>query len=176
MKCPREDHRHGIVHCQITRPDQLERIKNMNLHVYAQSIFIDYDSRIVHARVGDELASTSYGAKSFIDNGVTLSNGSDAPVEDPVALRGIQCAVTRRSIGSTDIPYRPEEALSVGEAINTFTNGAAYASFEENIKGKIQPGMLADFVVLGENPFKVDPETLHKIPVMATYLEGEQVY
>lgn len=173
---PRDDHRHGIVHCQITRPDQLERIKNMNLHVYAQSIFIDYDSRIVHARVGDELASTSYGAKSFIDNGVTLSNGSDAPVEDPVALRGIQCAVTRRSIGSTDIPYRPEEALSVSEAIDTFTKGAAYASFEENIKGKIQPGMLADFVVLGENPFKVDPETLHKIPVMATYLEGEQVY
>ena len=106
----------------------------------------------------------------------TLSNGSDAPVEDPVALRGIQCAVTRRSIGSTDIPYRPEEALSVSEAIDTFTKGAAYASFEENIKGKIQPGMLADFVVLGENPFKVDPETLHKIPVMATYLEGEQVY
>lgn len=175
-ECPREDHRHGIVHCQITRPDQLERIKAMGLHVYAQSIFIDYDSRIVHARVGDELAATSYGAKSFIDNGVSFSNGSDAPVEDPVALRGIQCAVTRRSIGSQDTPYRPEEALSVQDAIDSFTKGSAYASFEENIKGKIQPGMLADFVVLGEDPFKVDPEALHKIPVMATYLEGKKVY
>ncbi len=175
-ECPRDDHRHGIVHCQITRPDQLKRIKDMGLHVYTQSIFIDYDSRIVHARVGDELAATSYCAKSFIENGVTLSNGSDAPVEDPVALRGIQCAVTRRSVGSTDAPYRPEEALSVREAIDTFTKGAAYASFEENIKGKIQPGMLADFVVLGENPFDADPETLHKIPVTATYLEGEKVY
>ena len=173
---PRDDHRHGIVHCQITRPDQLERIKAMHLHVYAQSIFIDYDSRIVHARVGDELAATSYGARSFVENGVSLSNGSDAPVEDPVVLRGIQCAVTRRSIGSTDTPYRPEEALTVAQAIDSFTKGAAYASFEENVKGKIQPGMLADFVVLGEDPFTTDAEVLHKIPVSATYLGGEKVY
>ncbi|MBQ2669036.1 MAG: amidohydrolase family protein, partial [Clostridia bacterium] len=174
--CPREDHRHGIVHCQITRPDQLKRIKDMGLHVYLQSIFIDYDSRIVHARVGEELAATSYGAKSFLENSVSFSNGSDAPVEDPVVLRGIQCAVTRRSIGSTDAPYRPEEALTVGEAIDSFTKGAAYASFEEHIKGRIQPGMLADFVILGEDPFTADPETLHKIPVAATYLGGEKVY
>ena len=174
--CPREDHRHGIVHCQITRPDQLKRIKDMGLHAYLQSIFIDYDSRIVHARVGEELAATSYGAKSFLENSVSFSNGSDAPVEDPVVLRGIQCAVTRRSIGSTDAPYRPEEALTVGEAIDSFTKGAAYASFEEHIKGRIQPGMLADFVILGEDPFTADPETLHKIPVAATYLGGEKVY
>ena len=173
---PRVNHRHGIVHCQITRPDQLERIKNMGLHVYLQSIFIDYDSRIVHARVGEELAATSYAAKSLLENGVTFSNGSDAPVEDPVVLRGIECAVTRKSIGTQNAPYRPEEALSVSEAIDSFTKGAAYASFEENIKGKIQPGMLADFVVLGEDPFTAAPDTLHKIPVLETYLGGKAVF
>lgn len=175
-ECPRKDHRHGIVHCQITRPDQLKRIKDMGLHVYAQSIFIDYDSRIVHARVGDELAATSYCAKSLLKNGVSFSNGSDAPVEDPVVLRGIECAVTRKSIDTRNAPYRPEEALTVGEAIDSFTKGAAYASFEENIKGSIKPDMLADFVVLGEDPFTADPDTLHAIPVIATYLGGRKVY
>ena len=175
-ECPRDDHRHGIVHCQITRPDQLQRIKDMGLHVYGQSIFIDYDSRIVHDRVGEELASTSYAARSFVENGVSFSNGSDAPVEDPIVLRGIQCAVTRRSIGSDNAPYRPEEALTVQQAIDSFTKGAAYASFEENVKGRILPGMLADFVILGEDPFTADPETLYKIPVIATYLGGEKVY
>ena len=85
---------------------------------------------------------------------MTFSNGSDAPVEDPAVLRGVECAVTRRSIGSTAPPYRPEEALSVREALDSFTQYGAYASFEENCKGRIRAGMLADFVVLGENPFE----------------------
>lgn len=174
--CPRADHRHGIVHCQITRPDQLQRIKEMGLHVYLQSIFIDYDSRIVRERVGDELASTSYAAKSLLTNGVTFSNGSDAPVEDPVVMRGIECAVTRKSIGTQNAPYRPEEALTVKEAIDSFTKFAAYASFEENVKGCIKAGMLADFVILGANPFEANPDDLHTIPVLETYLGGKKVY
>lgn len=173
---PRDDHRHGIVHCQITRPDQLRRIRKMNLHVYLQSIFLDYDTHIVRARVGDALASTSYAAKSLLQSGVPISNGSDAPVEEPVVLRGIECAVTRRSIGSTEAPYRPEEALTVREAIDTFTKHAAYASFEENIKGCIRAGMLADFTVLAENPFEAAPERLHEIGVLETYLGGKCVF
>lgn len=174
--CPRDDHRHGVVHCQITRPDQLERIRKLRLHVYTQSIFLDYDTHIVLDRVGGTLAGTSYPAKSLLASGVSLSNGSDAPVEEPVVLRGIECAVTRRSIGSTDAPYRPEEALTVREAIDSFTKGGAFASFEENIKGEIRPGMLADFVVLGKNPFETAPEHLHEITVLETYLGGKLVY
>lgn len=175
-ECPRRDHRHGIVHCQITRPEQLQRIKDMGLHVYAQSIFIDYDSRIVLERVGEELASTSYAARSFMENGVSFSNGSDAPVEDPVVMCGIECAVTRRSIGSNAAPYRPEEALTVQQAIDSFTKGGAYASFEEDLKGRIAPGMLADFVVLNDDPFSVETSSLHGISVAETYLNGERVY
>ncbi len=62
---PRDDHRHGIVHCQITRPDQLDRIKALNLHVYAQSVFLDYDNHIAEKRVGEKLASTSYSWKTL---------------------------------------------------------------------------------------------------------------
>lgn len=174
--CPRENHRHGIVHCQITRPDQLARIRNMHLHVYTQSVFLDYDTTIVRARVGDALAETSYAAKSLLSGGVSVSNGSDSPVEAPDVLRGIECAVTRRSVGSTDAPYRPEEALTVQEAIDSFTQGSAYASFEENLKGRIAENMLADFVVLERNPFETPPEQLHTIAVLETYLGGKCVY
>ena len=173
---PRRDHRHGVVHCQITRPDQLERIRKLGMHVYLQSIFLDYDTRIVFDRVGPALAGTSYAAKSLLQSGVTFSNGSDAPVEDPAVLRGVECAVTRRSIGSTAPPYRPEESLSVREALDSFTQYGAYASFEENCKGRIRAGMLADFVVLGENPFETAPDRLHAIDVLATYLGGACVY
>ena len=171
---PRTDARHGIVHCQITRPDQLERIARMKLHVYAQSIFLDYDTRIIHQRVGAELAASSYSWKTLLDTGATVSNGSDCPVEAPDVLAGIQCAVTRSDLSGC-APYLPREAFSVREALDSFTKAGAYASFEENIKGAIQPGMLADFVILGKNPFQASPDELKDIPILQTWLDGARV-
>ena len=172
---PRADHRHGIVHCQITRPDQLERIAKMKLHVYAQSIFLDYDMHIVEDRVGKELAESSYSWKTLMDKGVTVSNGSDCPVEMPDVMAGIQCAVTRRDLKGNG-PYLPREAFTVQEALDSFTKMGAKASFEETIKGEIKPDMLADFVVLGENPFETVPSKLKDIPILATYLGGKMIY
>ncbi len=173
---PRKDHRHGVVHCQICRPDQLQRMKELGVHIYAQTIFIDYDSRIVRERVGDALAESSYNWKTLMDGGLSVSNGTDAPVEKPDALRGIQCAVTRRSIGSDDKPYLPDQAFSVQEAIDSYTIRGAEGSFEEGVKGSIAPGMLADFVVLEEDPFAVDNESIHSIKISATYMGGKKVY
>ena len=173
---PRDDHRHGIVHCQIVRRDQIERMKKLKLRVNLQSIFLDYDTHIVRERVGNELASTSYPAKTLLNAHIPFSNGSDAPVEEPNVMRGMECAVTRRSIGSTDAPYRPEEALTEREAIDSFTKSGAAASFEEGKKGEIANGQLADFVVLSEDPFKADANTLHHIEAEATYLGGKCVY
>lgn len=173
---PRKDPRHGIVHCQITRPDQLAKIGRMGLHVYAQSIFLDYDIHMVKERVGEELASTSYSWKTLMETGATVSNGTDCPVELPDALACIQCAVTRKTLKDQIGPYLPDQAFTVKEALDSYTGGGAYASFEENIKGKISPGMLADFVVLEENPFETPPEKLREIPVRETYLGGRKVY
>ncbi len=173
---PRKDPRHGIVHCQITRPDQLAKIGRMGLHVYAQSIFLDYDIHMVKERVGEELASTSYSWKTLMETGATVSNGTDCPVELPDALACIQCAVTRKTLKDQIGPYLPDQAFTVKEALDSYTCGGAYASFEENIKGKISPGMLADFVVLEENPFETPPEKLREIPVRETYLGGRKVY
>lgn len=172
----RDDHRHGLVHCQITRPDQIEKIKELGLHVYLQSIFLDYDIHIVKERVGEKLASTSYQAKTLLEKGIMISNGSDAPVEEPVVMKGIQCAVTRQNIDHTVEPYLEKEALTVKEAIDSFTKYGAYTSFEEKEKGQIKKGMFADFVVLDENPFEVDSYYLNEIKVLATYINGKKVY
>ena len=172
---PRQNHRHGIVHCQITRPDQLERICQNNLHIYAQTIFLDYDIHIVEQRAGKELAQSSYSWKHLMDYGATVSNGSDCPVEMPDVMAGIQCAVTRRDLKGYG-PYLPEEAFTIQEALDSYTKMGAYASFEEAVKGQIQSGMLADFVVLGENPFETKSAMLKDIPILETWLGGKQVY
>ena len=93
----------------------------------------------------------------------------------PRVLAGIQCAVTRCDLNGVG-PYLPHEAFTVQEAIDSFTKTAAYASFEENVKGQIKPGMFADFVVLGANPFETDVTCIKDIPVLKTYLGGRKVY
>lgn len=173
---PREDHRSGIVHVQLTRPDQLKRMQRMNLHAYVQSIFLDYDTNIVEARAGKQLADTSYAFHTMKRMGMHVSNGTDCPVEMPIALNGIQCAVTRCTLDGRKGPYRPEEAMSVQEALLSYTAEGAHASFEENVKGRIENGMLADFVVLSANPFDMQPEKISGITVEKTYLGGKCVY
>lgn len=174
--CPSEDHRHGIVHCQITRPDQLERIARLKLHIYAQSIFLDYDIHMVKERVGEELASTSYSWKTLMEKGVTVSNGTDCPVELPDALACMQCAVTRTTLRDHVGPYLPEQSFTVQEALDSYTLAGARASFEEETKGRIAPGMLADFVILGQNPFAVEAEKIREIPVEEVYVGGVKVW
>lgn len=141
-----------------------------------QSIFLDYDTHIVRERVGNELASTSYPAKTLLNECIPFSNGSDAPVEEPNVMRGMECAVTRRSIGSTDAPYRPEEALTVREAIDSFTKSGAVASFEEGKKGEDCKRTACGLCGAFRRPFKADANTLHRIEAEATYLGGKCVY
>lgn len=175
-RCPREDHRSGLVHVQLTRPDQLERIRRMNLHAHVQTIFLDYDSHIVHARAGEALAGTSYAFHTLREMGVHVSNGTDCPVEAPDPMRGVQCAVTRQPLDGSLPPYRPEEAFSVEEALQIYTVEGAFASFEEGFKGQIQPGLAADFVILDGNPFEVAPQDIHRIRTLRTFLGGKLVY
>ncbi|MBR3694283.1 MAG: amidohydrolase [Erysipelotrichales bacterium] len=173
---PREEHRHGIVHCQISREEQLQKIIDLNLHIYAQSIFIDYDTHIVYERVGEKLANTSYYWKHLKEHGVHVSNGTDCPVELPDALACMQCAITRESYSKPSRPFLPDQAFTVAEALDSYTIMGAYASFEENIKGYVSEGYLADYVILEKSPFEVDPHTIKDIQVNSTYLNGKCVY
>ena len=128
---------------------------------------------MVESRVGKEKANTSYAFKTLFDLGGC--GGSDCPVELPNVLKGIQCAVTRKTLKGVG-PYVEKEALSLEEAIQAFTLNGAYASFEEGSKGSIEVGKAADFVVLSDNPFEVDVNKIKDIRVLRTYLNGTRVY
>ena len=173
--CPRSDARHGIVHAQILNHEQAQRMKSLNMHAYIQPIFLDYDTKIVYPRVGQR-ADEAYPAASLLRLGITISGGSDSPVEPPDVMTGIQCAVTRKPVTrSQDRAYLPQEALTLTQALLSFTAYGAFASFEENLKGQIREGMLADFVVLGIDPFETDPRFLHRIPIRQTVIAGTSV-
>ena len=173
---PREDHRDTLIHCLVTRPDQLPRIKALGLRVHFQTAFLDYHCRIAKLRLGEKRAEESYAWKSMRELGIPVSNSSDAPVEIPSPLRGIQLAVTRRPLDGTGEALNPKEAFSLEEAIAGYTTEAAPASFDENRKGKILPGFLADFVILSADPFETDPMKLSGIRVLETWVGGKRVF
>ena len=91
-------------------------------------------------------------------------------------LAGIQCAVTRCPLKRQGEPYLENQKMSIKEALDSFTYAGAKASFEEAMKGNIQKGMLADFVVLAENPMKCDPYHIKDIKVLETWVDGRKVY
>lgn len=171
--CPKSEHRHGIVHVQITRKDLLSRMSKLKLHAYIQSIFLDYDISIVHKRLGMR-ADDTYAFKTLYET-CTASNGSDAPVELPNVLKGMQCAITRKSINGVE-QFNLSESLTREDVIDSFTLKGAYTSFEENIKGSIEVGKKADFVILDKNIFDVHANEIKDIQVLKTYLNGNLVY
>lgn len=167
--------RHGIVHCQITTEKLLEKFQKLKLHAYIQSIFLDYDSHIVEKRVGKERALHTYQFKTLLNMGIPVSNGSDAPVERPDVLAGIQCAVTRTTLDGTKT-FLSGQALSVEEALETYTLMGARASFEEEEKGMLIPGMTADFTVLGEDIRCCAPERIKDAVILRTFVNGRCVF
>ena len=170
---PKTDHRHGIVHCQITDEGLLEDFEDMQIHAYIQPIFLDYDIHIVEKRIGKQKAAKTYQFKRLYNQ--HASSGSDAPVELPDVLAGMQCAITRCTLNNEG-PFIPSEALTVEEALRSYTLEGAYASFEEKIKGSLEAGKRADFVILDQNPYTTAPSHIKEIQVLATYLDGREVY
>ena len=170
--------RHGIVHCQITDYALLDRFRELDVLAFIQPIFIDYDMNIVSERVGEELDKTSYAWKTMIDKGIHASFGTDCPVESFNTMPNIYSAVTRKNInGENKKIYLPNEKMSMQEAIYAYTFEGAYASGEENLKGTISAGKLADFIVLDKDLFNLccDEEILDT-HVAETYVDGQLVY
>ncbi len=176
-KNPKDDHRHGIVHCQITDEYLLNKFKELNAIAYIQPIFLDYDWKIAEDRVGKELLETSYNWKTLLNKDVHIACGSDAPVENFNVLYGIYEAVTRKDLtGKPEEGWLPEQKLTVEEAVYGYTKAGAYASFEEDIKGSIEEGMLADLVVLSDNIFEIPEDDIKNVEIDMTIFHGEIIY
>lgn len=177
-KHPSHNLRHGIVHCQITDEELLNRMKKLNVITFIQPIFIDYDMKIVYDRVGNALAETSYAWKTMIDKGIHTSFGTDCPVEKFNTMPNIYTAVTRKNvIGEEKRVYLPNQKLSMDEALKAYTIEGAYASGEEHIKGSITVGKLADFILLDKDLYNLtSDEEILNTKVIETYVDGESVY
>lgn len=173
-KNPKKDHRHGIVHAQITDEYLLNKFKDLEAIAYIQPIFLDYDWKMVKSRIGEEREKTSYNWKTMVDMGTHIACGSDSPVDSFNVMYGIYEAVTRKDLkGNPEGGWLPEQGLTVEEALYGYTMGGAYASFEEDIKGSIEEGKLADMVVLSDNIFEIDPHKIKDVNVEMTIFNGK---
>lgn len=174
---PRKDHRHGIVHCQITDEALLQKFKELNVFAYIQPIFLHYDLHMVEDRIGEKRMEKTYAFKTLLDEGVHIGFGTDCPVEALDTMPSIYCAVTRKDLnGYPDGGWLPDQKLTVEEAVRCYTAEGAWASFEEDGKGSITCGKLADMVVLDRDIFAIEPDEIKDAQVDMTILGGRVVY
>ena len=170
--------RHRIEHAQVIIPSDVKRFKKLGVIASMQPTHCTTDMRFCEKRIGLDRSKNAYIWKTLIDNGAWLAFGSDWPVEPLDPLRGLYSAVTRKNI-EFDYPeggWFPEQRLTLAEAIKDFTLGPAFASFEENIKGSLEVGKLADLVVLSKDLFTIPPKEILTAEVLYTILGGKIVY
>jgi predicted amidohydrolase YtcJ len=135
------------------------------------------DGRWAEKKIGALRARTSYAWRSMLEAGARLAFGSDWPVAPLSPMLGIYAAVTRATLdGKHPGGWVPEERISVEEALRAYTSGSAHAAFEENEKGTISPGKLADLVVLSEDILEISPARVAEAQVFMTVVGGRVIY
>jgi len=163
---PRADHRHRIEHCSVLNLSLIKRIKRLGVIVSVQPYFAVSDFWVV-SRVGKKRARLVYPFKTLLRKGFVTISGSDCPVEDINPLLGIWAATTQN---------RPNERMTIDEAVASYTVNAAYASFDEDRLGSVEAGKLADFTLLSENLHDICSNHVKKAMVKMTIVDGKPVY
>jgi predicted amidohydrolase YtcJ len=164
---PREDHRHRVEHVSVLNENLIQRMKKLGVIASIQPHFVVSDFW-VEKRLGKARARWTYPFKTLMEKGVLVTGGSDCPVEPISPLLGIYAAVNRKT--------SPQERITVEEALHIYTVNAAYASFEEKIKGSIEVGKLADLVVLSDDLRRIEPGKIKDVEVEMTIVGGKIVY
>lgn len=170
---PREDHRHRIEHTGMVPPDLLERIEALGIVPIPNPAFF-YEFGEGYVKNYGERVEHMFPLSDYAEKGIVAASGSDAPVTVPDPMRGIYCAVTRRTESGTAIGESQRTTLL--HAIRTFTFNGAYASFEEDRKGSIEPGKLADLVALDGSILSAPAERILSIRPTLTMIGGEIVF
>jgi predicted amidohydrolase YtcJ len=158
-----KNRRHRIEHVSVLNPKLLMKMKELGVVASIQPHFLISDFWITQ-RLGRKRASWTYPFRTLIKNDIIVTGGSDSPVEPLNPLLGIWAAVTRRTF--------KKQRLSLEEALRLYTINAAYASFEENVKGSIEIGKFADLVILSENLSKISREKIKDVKVETTIVDG----
>ncbi len=169
-----KDHRFRIVHAGISTPAVQKRLRELNVLVDGNPPFV-YWIGSWFLKYGPERVRWSYPAKSYIENGIIEAAGSDVPVTPISPWWGIWAAVVRRDLQSGQI-LAPEERISVEQALALYTHNGAYAGFEEDRKGALERGKLADFIVVDRDVLTVPADELKDVKVLQTFVGGRSAY
>ncbi|MCC7178376.1 MAG: amidohydrolase [Acidobacteria bacterium] len=175
------DRRPHIAHIQLFHPDDVARFKELGVVANMQPLWAFADSFIrtlTEPRLGPERSKWLYPFGALHRAGAVLAGGSDWSVTSVNPLDAIQVAVTRKSLEApADAPaWLPEQRLDLATALDAYTNGGAFVTFEEKDSGSLEVGKLADIIVLDKNLFEIPPEEIHKARVVWTLFEGREVF
>jgi predicted amidohydrolase YtcJ len=171
------DRRWRIEHAQHLRPSDIARFGRLGVIASMQPAHLADDGRWAERAIGIARAATTYACRSLIDAGARVVFGSDWFVAPPVPIQGLAAAVTRRTVdGQHPDGWIPSERITLDQALRAYTSAAAHASFEEQVKGRLAPGFLADVVVLDRDPFGLPAEGLGATRVTCTVVDGNVVF
>ena len=170
---PREDTRHRIEHCSLVNPDLLGRIRDLGVVPAPFYTYVHYHGN-KWVEYGEERMRWMFAHRSFLDYNIPVAPASDYTPGPYEPMMAIQSMVTRKDFDGR--VWGPNQRISVDEALRICTMNGAYASFEENIKGSITAGKLADFVILADDPHDVDPDQIKHIEIVRTVVGGATMY
>lgn len=173
----KNDGRFRIEHAQVVAPEDFSLFQKYSVIASVQASHATSDMRWAEARLGPKRAKGAYAWRRFLSLGVTMPNGSDFPVENANPLWGFYAAITRQDhAGNPPGGWFPEQRMTREEALKSWTLDGAYAAFEEGTKGSLQPGKLADFVVLSQDIMRIAPQEILTTSVSMTVVGGEIVF
>jgi len=172
-----KDRRLRIEHAQHIAPVDIKRFGELGVIASMQPYHAIDDGRWAEELIGPERIKTTYAFKALLDANATIAFGSDWPVAPAIPLLGIHAAVTRQTLdGKNPNGWVPEQKISVEQALLAYTRNAAFAAHEEAIKGTLEVGKLADFVVFDNDLTTVAPNKIKDVMVLQTYLGGQKVF
>jgi hypothetical protein len=171
------DRRLRIEHAQHVAAKDFDRFAQLHVIASVQPYHAIDDGRWAESRIGHDRASRTYAFRTFLNHGVRLAFGTDWNVAPLNPMFGLYAAVTRATLdGKNPNGWFPEQKLTLQEAIEAYTIGSAYAEFQDQEKGSITPGKLADMVIVSDDLFSIDPVKIRDVKVLKTFVGGKLVY
>jgi len=174
---PQWDRRPVIVHAQLISDADLPRFAELGVIANMQPLWMHLDpmnKKLIAPRIGSR-NDLQYRMRDMVEAGVSIAYGSDWPITSENPLLAVAVPVHRTAPGSSDLPWQPDQVITLEESWTFYTSQIAYQNFRENEVGRLEVGMRADFIIFGENPFEMDPRDIHNATIEAVYKAGVEI-